>query len=114
MNKIACDALLNHYPFVILDGDPPPRMSDTVSAGPRSWMRRHMVLARKIAADVLRQVPISRLRGIGRCWRDLEQLRIADTALVSFPKSGRTFVRVMLARLYQRQFGIDEREVLEF
>ena len=38
----------------------------------------------------------------------------ADAAIVSFPKSGRTFVRVMLARLYQQQFGIDEREALKF
>lgn len=34
--------------------------------------------------------------------------------VVSYPKSGRTFVRAMLARLYQRRFGIDERKLLEF
>ena len=38
----------------------------------------------------------------------------ADVIFLSFPKSGRTFVRVMLARLYQQQYGIDEREVLKF
>ena len=33
---------------------------------------------------------------------------------MSYPKSGRTFVRAMLARLYQRRFGIDDRQLLEF
>ncbi len=33
---------------------------------------------------------------------------------MSFPKSGRTFVRAMVARFYQRRFGIDERNLLEF
>lgn len=62
----------------------------------------------------MRQVPGSRAHGISSYWRDLGRLSKADVALVSFPKSGRTFVRVMLARLYQSQFGIDERDTLKF
>ena len=73
-----------------------------------------MGLLRKAAASVMRRVPASRAKGLGAYWRDMERVRDADVALVSFPKSGRTFVRVMLARLYQRQFGIDEREVLNY
>jgi hypothetical protein len=46
--------------------------------------------------------------------RDAAWLRDADAVIVSYPKSGRTFVRAMLARLYQREFGIDERQLLEF
>jgi hypothetical protein len=46
--------------------------------------------------------------------RDSAWLSEADAVVVSFPKSGRTFVRAMLARLYQRRFGIDERSLLEF
>jgi hypothetical protein len=46
--------------------------------------------------------------------RDSAWLSEADAVVVSFPKSGRTFVRAMLARLYQRRFGIDERALLEF
>src|SRR5262245_26899608 len=38
----------------------------------------------------------------------------ADVVFLSFPKSGRTFVRTKLARLYQRRFGIDERELVNF
>lgn len=73
-----------------------------------------MGLLRKAAASVMRRIPASRAKGLGAYWRDMERVRDADVALVSFPKSGRTFVRVMLARLYQRQFGIDEREVLSY
>ena len=73
-----------------------------------------MALHHKIAAAVLRKIPSSRALGLGRYWRAMERLRSADTAFISFPKSGRTFVRVMLARLYQQQFGIDERALLKY
>ena len=73
-----------------------------------------MSLLRKAAIQVMRRVPGSKAHGLASYWRDLERLRHADVALVSFPKSGRTFVRIMLARLYQMQFGIDDREVLRF
>src|SRR5579864_7098714 len=46
--------------------------------------------------------------------RDAAWLRDADAVIVSYPKSGRTFVRAMLAHLYQRKFGIDERQLLDF
>lgn len=68
----------------------------------------------RIAALLLHLIPGSRALGLRRDLRDLADLAEADVALVSFPKSGRTFVRAMLARLYQLQFGIDERELLEF
>lgn len=73
-----------------------------------------MALLRRAAANLMRRIPGSKALGFARYWRDVEQISEADVAFVSFPKSGRTFVRVMLARLYQDQFGIDEREVLSF
>lgn len=66
------------------------------------------------AAQVLRLVPGSTALRLRRDLRDAAWLAEADAAVVSFPKSGRTFVRAMLARLYQRRFGIDERKLLEF
>ena len=75
-------------------------------------MPAFMGLLRKAAASLLRRIPASRVKGLAAYWRDMERVRAADVALVSFPKSGRTFVRVMLARLYQRQFGVDERQLL--
>src|SRR4051812_7781780 len=71
-------------------------------------------LARKAAARLLRLVPGSAALALKRDLRDAAWLAEADAVIVSYPKSGRTFVRAMLARLFQRKFGIDERRLLEF
>ena len=73
-----------------------------------------MDLARRAAAQLLRVVPGSTALRLKRDLRDAAWLRKADAVVVSYPKSGRTFVRAMLSRLYERRFGIDERELLEF
>ena len=73
-----------------------------------------MASLRLIGSRLLRRLPGSKARGFRTYWRDMDRLAQSDIALVSFPKSGRTFVRVMLARLFQWQFGIDERELLSF
>jgi hypothetical protein len=67
-----------------------------------------------IAVQTLRLVPGSWARRVRRDLRDDAWLRHADAVVISFPKSGRTFVRAMLSRLFQRRFGIDERKLLEF
>lgn len=69
---------------------------------------------RKTAAQLLRLVPGSAALALKRDLRDAAWLAEADAVIVSYPKSGRTFVRAMLAHLFQRQFGIDERKLLEF
>lgn len=66
----------------------------------------------RAASQLLRLVPGT--IGLRRDLRDTAWLHEADAVIVSFPKSGRTFIRAMLARLYQRSFGIDERALLEF
>jgi hypothetical protein len=66
------------------------------------------------AVQLLRLVPGSWARRVRRDLRDEAWLRHADAVIISFPKSGRTFVRAMLSRLFQRRFGIDERRLLEF
>src|SRR5690349_25144970 len=71
-------------------------------------------LARSAAAQFLRLVPGSAALRIKRDLRDAAWLSEADAVIVSYPKSGRTFVRAMLARLIKRRFGIDERSLLEF
>lgn len=71
-------------------------------------------LARLTAAQLLRLVPGSAALRVKRDLRDSAWLSEAEAVVVSFPKSGRTFVRAMLARLYQRRFGVDERGLLEF
>src|SRR3954451_6340476 len=69
---------------------------------------------RKAAAQLLRLGPGSAALALKRDLRDAAWLAEADAVVVSYPKSGRTFVRAMLARLYQRRFDIDERQLLEF
>lgn len=59
-------------------------------------------------------MPGSTALRLRRDLRDSAWLSEADSVIVSFPKSGRTFVRAMVARLFQRRFGIDERSLLEF
>ena len=71
-------------------------------------------IVRLATAQLLRLVPGSASLRLKRDLRDAAWLREADAVVVSFPKSGRTFVRAMVARLYQRRFGIDERALLEF
>lgn len=64
--------------------------------------------------QLLRLVPGAPALRIRRDLRDSSWLRHADVVIISFPKSGRTFVRAMLSRLFQRRHGIDERKLLEF
>lgn len=64
--------------------------------------------------QLLRLVPGGWARRVRRDLRDAAWLRRADAVIISFPKSGRTFVRAMVSRLFQRRFGIDERRLLEF
>ena len=42
------------------------------------------------------------------------QLRKADAVIVSYPKSGRTWLRVMLSRLYQRIYDLPDDIVIQF
>jgi hypothetical protein len=71
-------------------------------------------VGRRSAAQLLRLVPGSAALRWKRDLRDAAWLDEAEAVIVSYPKSGRTFVRAMLARLFQRRFGIDERKLLEF
>jgi hypothetical protein len=49
-----------------------------------------------------------------RGWFDQQRLTRADYAVVSFGKSGRTWVRVMMSRLYQLVYELRYEELLEF
>jgi hypothetical protein len=69
-------------------------------------------MLKRAVSQLLRLIPGT--IPLRRDLRDSAWLSEADAVVVSFPKSGRTFVRAMLARLYQRRFGIDERTLLEF
>jgi hypothetical protein len=76
--------------------------------------RRPRTFIQAAASQVLRLVPGSTALKWKRDLRDAAWLAEADAVIISFPKSGRTFVRAMLARLFQVKFGIDERGLLDF
>src|SRR5699024_1271177 len=43
-----------------------------------------------------------------------QKLRACDVIIVSFGKSGRTWLRVMMSRLYQKRYGLPERMLLQY
>ena len=45
---------------------------------------------------------------------EFRKLRLADCVVVSFGKSGRTWLRVMLSRFYQLKHGLSERHLIGF
>jgi hypothetical protein len=62
-------------------------------------------------------LPAQRKIAIERRWRGREQLaklRLADCTIVSFGKSGRTWLRVLLSRFYQIRHGLPERALIGF
>jgi hypothetical protein len=46
--------------------------------------------------------------------RMMEGVMRSDAVVLSYPKSGRTWVEVMLSRLFQMRLGLAENEVIEF
>ncbi|QPC43329.1 sulfotransferase domain-containing protein [Kaustia mangrovi] len=50
------------------------------------------------------------IRAVREAWRFMR----ADAVFVSYPKSGRTWVRAMISRVYQRRYGLPDGLLLEF
>jgi hypothetical protein len=55
-----------------------------------------------------------RLEHARRARKELRQARACDVMVLSRAKSGRTWLRVLLSRLYQLEYGLPENELLEF
>ena len=75
------------------------------------------MLARQLIMNVLSFLPRNRQTKIERWLRgreDCRKLALADFVVVSFGKSGRTWLRVMLSRFYQVRYGLEERHLLAF
>ena len=73
--------------------------------------------SRKLLRGALVFAPEERKTRAERWLRGREQvrrLRDADIVIVSFGKSGRTWLRVMLSRLYQVKHGLSQRDLLGF
>jgi len=74
-------------------------------------LSRHAILALLFFLPYPRRKAIDRrLRGRG----EFRKLHAADWLLVSWGKSGRTWLRVMLSRVYQLQFDLPDYHMLDF
>lgn len=83
----------------------------------RQFGRTISKMTLRTAARHLPFLPKERTRQLERWLRgreDYRKLRLADIVVVSFGKSGRTWLRVLLSRVFQLQHGLDERSVIGF
>lgn len=77
---------------------------------------RH-ILSRLATLGAFAPLPAPQRRRFGRWlrgWGESLLLEGADAAVVSYGKSGRTWLRLMLSRFYQRRHGLPEGAFLEF
>jgi hypothetical protein len=78
--------------------------------------RRH-ALSRFAALGGFMPLPATQRRQVGRWlrgWAESLLLEGADATIVSYGKSGRTWLRLMLSRFYQRRYGLPEGTFLEY
>jgi len=78
--------------------------------------RRH-ALSRFAALGGFMPLPATQRRQVGRWlrgWAESLLLDGADATIVSYGKSGRTWLRLMLSRFYQRRYGLPEGTFLEY
>lgn len=74
-------------------------------------------ISRELTLLILFFLPQEKKIAIERRLRGKEEyrkLRLADAVIVSFGKSGRTWLRVMLSRFYQVRHGLSERHLIGF
>jgi hypothetical protein len=67
-----------------------------------------------VASLFLPQQKSRELERLRRGKEEYRRLQLADCVFVSFGKSGRTWLRVMLSRYYQLAYGLPERSILRF
>ena len=80
-------------------------------------MRRRAGAGSSLAAKALWLLPEEPLRGVVRRWRgrqEAQALQASDVVFVSYGKSGRTWLRLMLSRFFQQRFGLEDGAFLEF
>ncbi len=74
-------------------------------------------ISRFVILNVLFFLPKQKKIRIERWLRGKEEFRkleLADAVIVSFGKSGRTWLRVLLSRFYQLQYGLSEHHLIGF
>jgi hypothetical protein len=76
--------------------------------GANKLLRRAVLLPTMILPKTTRAACYGWVKGR----HEFRKLRAADYVIVSFPQSGRTWLRTMLTRFYQARYGIDEMRLL--
>jgi len=79
--------------------------------------QREVDLVDGLFLRLVRVIPSKRARAFERWIRGREEarrLRLADCVLASWAKCGRTWLRVMLAHYYEREYGLDPVGLLDF
>lgn len=92
-------------------------MSHLLHSGTQALHSFRKIVSRRLLRTLMFFQPEERKLLAERRLRGREQyrrLQKADVAVVSFGKSGRTWLRVMLSRLYQQMHGLPERSMLSF
>ncbi|HHH40011.1 MAG TPA: sulfotransferase domain-containing protein [Sedimenticola sp.] len=90
------------------------QLRHTLKQGARSVWKK---LSRRLLAMAMVFQPEEKKIAAERRLRGREQVRKlkqSDIVVVSFGKSGRTWVRVMLSRVYQTMYGLSERAMIGF
>jgi len=83
----------------------------------QGWQTARKKLSRRILHWRMRGQPESEILAAERKLRGVEQfdkLQRADVVVVSFGKSGRTWLRVMISHLFRVMYGLPENAVLGF
>ena len=76
--------------------------------GANKLLRRTVLLPTMILPKATRAACYGWVKGR----HEFRKLRQADYVIVSFPQSGRTWLRTMLTRFFQKRYGIDEMRLL--
>ena len=88
--------------------------------GPGAFLAMPIILKRAFRHSTLWLISFlpteqrRRLERQFRGWEEAEKLAAADIVVISFGKSGRTWLRVMMSRHYQLAYGLDKEELLGF
>jgi hypothetical protein len=83
-------------------------LTSGAKVGANKLLRRAIILPTLVLPKAQRAACYGWVKGR----HEYKKLRQADYLIVSFPQSGRTWLRAMLTRFYQNRYGIDEMRLL--
>ncbi len=70
-------------------------------------------MLKRLSTRLFWRSPLSEFRRLLRSRRELKRLAASDIAFISYAKSGRTWTRVMISRLYQSKYGLPKDTIVD-